>query len=59
MIDLDSCSLNWNWYFVVMKDRKWNKIAECKILDWCKSKLKDWSWWLQLELKLLSDYDER
>ncbi len=57
MINLDSCSLNWDCYLIVMKDRKWNKVAECKILDWCKLKLKDWSWWLQLKLRLLFDYD--
>jgi hypothetical protein len=59
MIDLDSCSLNWDWYLVVMKDKKWDRIVEYKILDWCKLKLKDWSWWLQFELRLFSDYDER
>ncbi len=59
MIDLDSCSLNWDCYLIVMKDRKWDKVAECKILDWCKFKLNDWSWQLQLELRLLSDCDER
>ena len=59
MIDLDSCSLNWNCYLIVMKYRKWDKVSECKILDWCELNLKDYSWWLQLKLRLLSDYDER
>ncbi len=49
MIDLDSYSLNWDCYLIVMKDRKWNNVAECKILNWCELKLKDWSWWLQLK----------
>ncbi len=59
MINLDSCNLNWDCYLIVMKDRKWDRVAKCKILNWCKLKLKDWSWWLQLELRLLSDCDER
>ncbi len=33
MIDLDSCSSNWDCYLIVMKDRKWDKVAECKILN--------------------------
>ena len=59
MIDLNSCSLNWDCYLIVMRNRKWDKIAECRILDWCKLKLNDWSWWSQLKLRLLSDYDKR
>ncbi len=41
MINLDSCSLNWDYYLIVMKNRKWDKIAKCRILDWCELKLKD------------------
>ncbi len=40
MIDLNSCSLNWDCYLIVMRDRKWDKIAECRILNWCKFMLK-------------------
>ncbi len=59
MIDFNSCSSNWDCYLIMMKDKKWDKIAECRILNWCELKLKDWSWQLQLKLRLLSDYDER
>ncbi len=38
---------------------EWNKIAKCWILNWYKFKLNDWSWQLQLKLRLLSDCDER
>ena len=33
MIDLDSCSSNWDCYLIVMKDKKWDNVAECRILD--------------------------
>ncbi len=59
MIDLNSCSSNWDCYLIVMRDKKWDKVAKCKILDWCELKLNDWSWWLQLKLRLLSDCDKR
>ncbi len=59
MIDFNSCSLNWDCYLIVMRDKKWNKIAKYKILNWCEFKLNDWSWQLQFELRLLSDYDKR
>ena len=59
MINLDSCSSNWDCYLIMMKDRKWDEIAECWIRYWCKSKVNDWSWQLQHKLKLLSDCDER
>ncbi len=32
MIDLNSCSLNWDYYLIMIKDRKWNEIAKCWIL---------------------------
>ncbi len=33
MIDLDSCSSNWDCYLIVIKDKKWDNVTECRILD--------------------------
>ncbi len=43
MIDLNSCSSNWDCYLIMMRDKKWDEIAECWILYWCESKVNDWS----------------
>ncbi len=43
IIDFNSCSLNWSCYLIVMRDKKWDEIAECWILYWCEFKVNDWS----------------